>query len=256
MLSTELLSFYRRISHELLTVVDVETTGHRPPLSRVIEVSVLQASLKDGIQHQQTHLVNPQVRVPAGITRFTGITQEMVDTAPLSTEVWRSYLPRLNAGILTAHNLSFDYGFLKSEFNFVDVPFARAEDEQLCTVMLSRLMLPDLPSRSLPDLVQHFEFDVGRSHRAAADTQACWLLAKLLLTDIQTEPDDVLLARFGRQWLPLKHAATILNVPNKQAKIWLNQAEIEPRLVGRYNTPMYQRRDVERVYWERMEDEG
>ena len=189
MLSTELLAYYRRISQGLLTVVDVETTGHRPPLSRVIEVSVLQATLAEGIQQQQTHLLNPQVKVPASITRFTGISQAMVDAAPISADVWHEYLPLLNTGILTAHNLAFDYGFLKSELNFVDVPFSRPEDEQLCTVILSRLMLPDLPSRSLPNLVEHFGFDVGRSHRAEADTLACWLLAERLLTEIQQESD-------------------------------------------------------------------
>lgn len=253
MLSTELLAYYRRISRATFTVVDVETTGYRPPLSRVIEISVLQASLENGVHHQQTHLINPQVPVPAAITRFTGITQDMVNVAPLSVEIWREYLPLLNTGILTAHNLAFDYSFLKSEFNYVDVPFSRVEDEQLCTVMLARLMLPDLPSRSLPNLVEHFGFDVGRSHRAEADTQACWLLAKRLLTEIQTEADENLLARFRQQWLPLKHASTLLKTTNKQAKTWLRNAQIEPRLVGRYHTPMYQRLDVERVYQEHYE---
>ncbi|MBF2026943.1 MAG: 3'-5' exonuclease [Oscillatoriales cyanobacterium C42_A2020_001] len=249
-LSTELLAYYRRLSHETLTVVDVETTGYRPPLSRVIEISVLQASLENGVHYQQTHLVNPQVPIPPAITRFTGITQDMVNTAPLSVDIWRDYLPLVNAGILTAHNLAFDYSFLKSEFNYIDVPFSRAEDEQLCTVMLARLMLPDLPSRSLPNLVEHFGFDVGRSHRAAADTQACWLLAKHLLTEIQTEADDVLLTRFRQQWLTLKYAATLLNTTSKQAKTWLKNAKVEPRLVGRYQTLMYQRCEIERVHQE------
>ncbi|WP_421655694.1 exonuclease domain-containing protein [Leptothermofonsia sp. ETS-13] len=78
MISTELLSYYRQISQQLLTVVDVETTGHQAGRDRVIEVSVLQATLADGIQHQQTHLLNPQVTVPFPITRFTGISQAMV----------------------------------------------------------------------------------------------------------------------------------------------------------------------------------
>ncbi|MDX2285474.1 MAG: 3'-5' exonuclease, partial [Bacteroidia bacterium] len=97
------------------------------------------------------------------ITRFTGITQGMVDNAPYSSDVWRDYLPLLSEGVLTAHNLSFDYGFLRSEFNFVDVPYSRSPEEQLCTVKLSRLLLADLPSRSLPYLVEHFGFDVGVS---------------------------------------------------------------------------------------------
>jgi len=255
-LSTELLQHYRQLSRAKFTVVDLETTGHRPPFSRVIEISVLQATLEDGILHQQTHLVNPQVKVPVGITRFTGITQDMVDTAPFSAEVWRDYLPLLSDGILTAHNLSFDYGFLKSEFNFIDVPFARSEDEQLCTVKLSRLMLSELPSRSLPDLVAYFGFDVGRSHRAEADTLACWLLLERLLTEFATESDEVLLRRLGNQWISLKTAAEILQVPTYRAKKWIREAQVEYRLMGRYNTPKFQRAMIEKLYWEHQETAG
>lgn len=252
MLSTELLAYYRQLSRSRFTIVDVETTGHRPPISRVIEISILHATLEAGILHQETHLVNPQVGVPAGITRFTGITQAMVNAAPYSAEVWRQCLPLLCEGVLTAHNLSFDYGFIQSEFNFVDVPFFRPETEQLCTVKLSRLMLSELPSRSLPYLVDYFGFDVGRSHRAEADTQACWMLLKLLLTDIQTKSDQALLQQFGDQWIPLRAAADILQVSTGQAKVWLKNAQVEFRLMGRYNTPKFQRAAVEQLYWERV----
>jgi DNA polymerase III subunit epsilon len=253
MLSTELLAYYRQLGDRPFTVVDVETTGHRPPQSRVIEVSVLQASLAKGVVHQETHLVNPGVPVPAGITRFTGISQAMVDQAERSTQVWPLCLPLLNSGVLTAHNLAFDYSFLQSEFKQLDVAFARPQDEQLCTVILARLMLPDLPSRSLPNLVQHFGFAIAESHRAEADTLACWLLAKHLLSEIQTEADDTLLARFARQWLPLKAAAELLHLPSKKARQALNEAGVTPRIVGKYDTSMYQRGVVEQVY-EQLQD--
>ena len=248
MLSTDLLFFYRQVSHQVLTVVDVETTGHQPDSSRVIEISVLQASLESGIHHQQTHLINPQVPVPPSITQFTGISQEMVAQAPLAEDVWQDYLPLLNMGTLTAHNLSFDYGFLQSEFRHLDIGFTRPNSEQLCTVILARLMLPDLPSRSLPNLVQHFGFPVNTSHRAEADTLACWLLAKLLLTEIQNEPDDTLLDRFANQWLSLRDAAAILGMSTQQARAALKRSHVKPRLVGQYRTPQYQRGDVEQLF--------
>lgn len=250
MLSTDLLFFYRQVTHQVLTVVDVETTGHKPDSSRVIEISVLQASLESGIHHQQTHLINPQVPVPPSITQFTGISQEMVAQAPLAEDVWQDYLPLLNMGTLTAHNLSFDYGFLQSEFRHLDIGFSRPNSEQLCTVILARLMLPDLPSRSLPNLVQHFGFPIHTSHRAEADTLACWLLAKLLLTEISNESDETLLDRFAKQWLSLRNAAAILGVSTPQARASLKIANIEPRLVGQYRTPQYQRGDVERLFRE------
>lgn len=247
MLSTDLLAYYRRLGQETLTVVDVETSGYSPADGRVIEVSVLQATLADGIQQQQTQVINPPIRVPEKITRFTGISQAMVDHAPLAETVWPQYLPLLSTGILTAHNLAFDYAFIQAELALLGIEFARSSTEQLCTVILARLMLPDLPSRSLPDLVRHYQFPVGRSHRAEADTLACWLLAERLLTEVQTEADEVLLARFARQWLRLCDAAAILGCSDKRARSRLTQAGVEPRRVGRHNTPMYQRGDVERV---------
>lgn len=253
MLSTDLLSHYRRVSQQLLTVVDVETTGHAPAANRVIEVSVLQASLTAGIQYQQTDLLNPEVPVPDSITRFTGISQAMVEAAPATASLLPGYLPRLNQGILTAHNISFDYGFLKSEFDRLDQVFYRPAEAQLCTVILARLLLPELPSRSLPALVSHFGFAVGKSHRAEADTLACWLLAERLLAEIQHEADEDLLQRFVQQWLPLGDAAAILQCTGRQARARLEKAGIKPRLVGRHRTPLYLRRDVERVFWEYQE---
>lgn len=248
MLSTDLLVFYRQVSQQLLTVVDVETTGSAPRTGRVIEVSVLQATLEDGIQRQQTHLINPQVAVPPQITQFTGITQAMVDGGLDGEQAWQACLPWLSQGVLTAHNLSFDYGFIRAEYGLLDVDFVRPREEQLCTVILSRLMLSELPSRSLPNLVRHFQFEVGRSHRAEADAKACWLLAERLLTEILNEDDAVLLNRFVRQWLPLEDAAAILKCTGRQARSRLLKAGVEPRLVGRHKTPMYQRGDVERVF--------
>ena len=120
-------------------------------------------------------------------------------------------------------------------------------------MILARLLLPDLPSRSLPNLVKHFQFPVGQSHRAEADTIACWLLAKRLLTEVQNEPDESLLQRFAKQWLPLGDAAAILGCSGKQARSRLEKAGVMPRLVGRHKTPLYQRGSVEHVFLEQAE---
>ncbi len=250
MLSTDLLNFYREISQQSLTVVDVETTGKRPPKRRVIEVSVLQASLQHGIKTQKTQLINPELPIPPSITQITGIDQAMVETAPVAAAVWPDYWPLLNTGVLTAHNLAFDYSFLRAELANLDIEFSRPPEQRLCTVILARLMLPELPSRRLPDLVKHFKFPVAESHRAEADTIACWLLAQRLLKEIQTEADEVLLARFAQQWLPLKEAAKILTCSEKAAQVKLAQAGVEPRPAQRSGPVMYQRGAVEAVFWQ------
>lgn len=252
MLSTNLLDYYRQISQQLLTVVDLETTGLYSSDSRVIEISVLQATLEGGIQLHETSLINPQTHVPSKITQITGISQEMVDRdGAIASEVFPHYLPLLSSGIFTAHNVEFDYSFLQAEYQRLGIVFERPVEQHLCTVQLSRLLLPDLSSRSLPNLVRHFGFQVGKSHRAEADTLACWLLAKQLLTEMLNEPDKTLLDRFARQWLPLKDAAKLLNCSQPEAKVLL--AVIPSRKAGRSGTLMYRRGDVEQVW---REDQG
>ncbi|WAL58516.1 3'-5' exonuclease [Thermocoleostomius sinensis] len=254
MLSTQLLTHYRQLSQQPFTVVDVETTGRYPSHDRVIELSVLRATLVDGILQQQTDLVNPQMRIPSNIIQFTGITQKMVEYVPAAAEIFPSYWPLLNAGVLTAHNLEFDYPFLQAEYDRLGTVFNRPESQQLCTVQLSRLMLPDLPSRRLPKLVKHFRFNVDTSHRAEADALACWLLLERLLTEILNESDEVLLARFAKQWMPLKYAAKLLGCSPQEGQIRLNMAGISSRFVGRgkMGTFMYRRGEVEQVFYEQL----
>jgi DNA polymerase III subunit epsilon len=85
-LAKDLLLHYRALSEQSFTVVDLETTGQAPPEDRAIEISIVQASLKDGVQHQQTHLINPGVPISPYIQRFTGISAAMIEAAPPAEE--------------------------------------------------------------------------------------------------------------------------------------------------------------------------
>jgi DNA polymerase III subunit epsilon len=251
MLSTELLGFYRDLKDRNFVVADLETTGFKPPIARVTEISVLQANLQEGVQAQYSTLINSRSEVPYHITRVTGITQEMVDEAPDAEYVWPDYHQHLKTGILVCHNLDFDYPFMRSELRNCGIEFIKPRHEQLCTVIFSRLMLPDLPSRSLPNLVKHFGFDVGPSHRAESDTMACWLLLERLLREMMDTDDDELLKRFSRQWLPDRDAATLLNCQTQRAIEILTDAGVRSRSSRKNTTVMYQRGEVERVALER-----
>ncbi len=245
--SAQLLSHYRQFSQVPLTIVDVETTGGSAQSSRMIEISVLHASLKDGILFQKTDLINPGVPIPSEITHITGITSAMVLPARSAAEVLPHYWDPLSSHVLTAHNLGFDYGFLKAEYGRLGQVFERPISHQLCTVKLARLMLADLPSRRLSDLVQHFGFSVGRSHRAEADTMACWLLAQRLLSELSNEDDETLVNRFGNQWLQLADAAALLKCTPAQARQILEEQGASPRSSRNRTNPSYRRLDVERV---------
>lgn len=233
--------------------MDVETTGSNRNSDRVIEISLLQADLEHGIRHQQTHLIDPGVAVPPRIAAFTGIDTEMLQGASPPTAIWPQYLPRLSQGILTAHNIRFDYAFITAEVKRQAIAFVRPPESQCCTVQLSRLLLSHLPSRRLPALVKHFQFPVDTSHRAEADTLACWLLAERLLTEIQSESDEVLLEKFGTQTLSLSAAVSVLQCTTTEALQAFEAANIRPLYTSKRGTPYYQRRFVEQVYWQRQD---
>ncbi|MEM9092917.1 MAG: 3'-5' exonuclease [Cyanobacteria bacterium P01_F01_bin.53] len=254
LLSKEILTYYRQVSQSPLTVVDIETTGALGHNARVIEVSILHASLATGIEHQETHLMNPRVKIPEFITDITGITPEMVYPSRPPEDIWPECLPLLIEGdrVFTAHNLDFDYSFIRTEYKRIGTRFYKPPLQKLCTVILSRMLLADLPSRSLPNLIKHFDFDISTSHRAEADTKACWLLAEILLTQIQNEDDEALLKRFGQQWIRLQDAAKILNCRKEEAQVKLDAAQVESRLSVKRRLPMYRRWGVEQFYYEQQ----
>lgn len=246
----QLLAYYRQLPKALLTVVDVETTGSRPAESRVIEIAVVQGSLETGMTYEATFLVNALVRVPSTITRLTGITTAMVEQGTAAETVWQVLRSPLDQGVLTGHNLAFDYSFIQAEYQRLGQGFQRPATQQFCTVILSRLLLADLPSRSLPQLVRHFGFDVGRSHRAMADTKACWLLANLLLERLANTSDEVLRQQFDEQWVPLREAARAFGHPRTELRQRLDALGCERRTSRRGNRHMYRRRDLEALYYE------
>ena len=244
-LSTELLAYYHGISTEVFTVVDLETTGVVGNCDRIIEISVLQATLKDGIQQISTDLINPQIPIPEQIVRFTGISQDMVDSAEGIDKVLPNYLPMLQTGLLTAHNFSFDYAFLQAEYRRLGFDFKAPV--QLCTVELSRLLLANLQSRSLPKLVKYFGFKVDASHRAESDAIACWLLLENLLTQIQTTDDQEILDMFGQQWLSAKDIGVIFQLPVSKVESLLIDSPIKSRFSRHRQINLYQRKEVEHL---------
>ncbi len=248
LLTDHLLAYYRQLPQAQLTVVDVETTGSRPHEARVIEIALVQGSLAAGITHEATFLINANVRVPHNITRLTGITTAMVEQGTAAETVWAELAPPLGLGVLTGHNLAFDYGFIQSEYGRLGQAFSRPETQQFCTVILSRLLLADLPSRSLPQLVRHFGFDVGRSHRALADTKACWLLANLLLERLADTSDDDLRHQFQQQWVPIREAAKAFGHTRLELQQMLDGWGCDRRTSRRGNRHMYRRGDLEVLY--------
>jgi DNA polymerase-3 subunit epsilon len=172
------------VSDATFVVTDTETTGTTAETNRVIELGAVK--VEDGeIVDRFQQLVNPQRSIPGRITKLTGITTGMVFDAPTVDAVLPDYLDFLGDGILTAHNLSFDKGFLDAELERTG--HAPIDNETLCTVRLARRLLPGLDSKGLSRLVQFYDVSVDGRHRALGDAEATGHVLRRLLSQLAFE---------------------------------------------------------------------
>jgi len=158
-------------------IIDIETTGGRASREKITEIAIV---LHDGEKILDTYetLINPERPIPAMITRLTGITSDMVKDAPKFYEVAKKIVEMTEGAIFVAHNVRFDYSFIKEEFRSLGYTFSK---RQLCTVRLSRKAFPGLRSYSLGKLIKHFRIKVNDRHRAMADTMATVQLFEMIL---------------------------------------------------------------------------
>jgi DNA polymerase-3 subunit epsilon len=161
----------------LYSIVDIETTGGHASGNRIIEIAIYKFDGENIIDHFHS-LINPQVRIPGFITSLTGITEEMIYSAPSFHEIADEILKFTEGTIFVAHNVNFDFTFLKKEFDLIDQKFDRPK---LCTIRASRKIFPKFPSYSLGNLCGSLGISIKERHRASGDAEATVQLLKLLL---------------------------------------------------------------------------
>ena len=169
----------------MYTIIDIETTGLSSKKEKITEIAVY---VFDGIKiiDEFISLINPERSIPYFITRMTGITNEMVEGAPKFYEIAKSILEITENRIFVAHNVEFDYGFIREEFASLGYNFKR---KKLCTVKLSKRLIPDKKSYSLGKLTSELGISIKNRHRAAGDASATVQLFDFLLkTDAQSKP--------------------------------------------------------------------
>lgn len=164
-----------------LVCVDLETTGGNPAWNRIVEIGLVEVD-RDGTVREWSTLVNPGVRIPPHIAEFTGITNEMVADAPAFEDVHREVLERLHGRLFVAHNARFDYGFLRGEFQRLDVRFRAPV---LCTVKLSRRLHPEEPRHNLDAVIARHGLACEARHRALGDARVLRDLLAVLAREVE-----------------------------------------------------------------------
>lgn len=160
----------------MYAVVDIETTGGFAGGHGITEIGIVVYDGADIVETFET-LINPGLYIPKHITALTGIDNDMVADAPSFEEVAEQVYSLLKDRVFIAHNVNFDYSFVAGQLKQCGYEL---NTRRLCTVRLSRKILPGLPSYSLSSLCSSLGIEQKIKHRAMADTVAALEVFKQL----------------------------------------------------------------------------
>lgn len=173
----------RKLLESEFVVFDLETTGAKCPPCRVTEIGAYRVKNGKIVGEFQT-LINPEMPIPAFISQLTGITDQMVKGAPKFREVVLDFLDFIGDSVLVAHNAPFDMRFLNHEIGIVYEKY-RLVNPHLCTVQLSRKLLPHIENHRLNTVAEYFSISLINHHRASEDARATAHIFINLLNDLQ-----------------------------------------------------------------------
>lgn len=199
----------------MYAVIDIETTGGSPRSEKVTEIAIYIFNGKQIVDEFVT-LINPEKPIPYFISSLTGITNEMVADAPRFYEIAKRIVEMTENKIFVAHNVTFDYKFIRSEFKSLGFNFVR---NNLCTLQLSRKLFPGHRSYSLGNICKDFDITIENRHRAAGDAFATVKLLEILIRKCGDEGIEDLIAVSARPTLknlhPLLDQKILDNLPEE-----------------------------------------
>jgi DNA polymerase III subunit epsilon len=215
----------------MYAIVDIETTGGYAAANAITEIAVY---IYDGtrVVKKFETLINPLKKIPYYITSLTGINNDMVQNAPTFNEIAETLFELLNDKIFVAHNVNFDYSFVKHQLKNEGYNLTA---KKLCTVRLGRKVFPGLPSYSLGNLCRSLNINIENRHRAGGDAKATVLLFEHYLNNDGQQHIDVMLKKTSaEQWLPLHLTKTdIQNLPAKPGVYYFSDAKNKIVYVGK-----------------------
>ena len=217
----------------LYTVVDIETTGNGYKGSKITEISIFVFDGKK-IVDEFTSLVNPESNIPAFITNLTGITNAMVRNAPKFYEIAKKIEEITKDTIFVAHNVNFDYNIIHEEFKNLGFNFKR---KKLCTVRLSRKLIPGLNSYSLGNICTSENIPINGRHRAKGDAEATTELFRRLIERDDNFTINSFLNPKSRQATlpPLLDKKVVDNLPETFGVYYFKNSDKEVIYVGKAN---------------------
>ena len=174
-----------------IAFVDIETTGVRSSYDRIIEIGILRVENNKLVKSFQS-LINPQAYLPKEITMLTGITQQDIENAPTFRSLKDEILEILEDCTFVAHNVRFDYAFVKHELLRENITFS---SKHFCTVRLSRILFPHWQRHNLDTLMQECNISCENRHRAYDDAHVLYEFYQQLQKTVPPEDLEKALAK-------------------------------------------------------------
>ena len=161
----------------MYAIVDIETTGSHPEGNGITEIAIVLHNGEE-VEGRFSALINPGYPIPPYVVQLTGITNAMTATAPAFEEVAHKVFNLLNNRIFVAHNVNFDYSFIKYHLRSAGYDWT---PKKLCTLKLSRKAFPGMVKYGLGHICRALDIMVENRHRAGGDADATAILfAKIL----------------------------------------------------------------------------
>ncbi|NTV30533.1 hypothetical protein HGA91_00945 [candidate division WWE3 bacterium] len=203
---------------KILTFIDVETTGLNPSSDRIIEIAAIR--IEDGQIVKTIHtFIDPERDIPSEITAITGIQNKDILAAPSFYQIAEELLSLLDNSIFVAHNVRFDFSFVRNEFSRLGYTL---KAKQLCTVKLSRSLYPDQKKHDLGSIIRRFGFVYENRHRAYDDVFILWQFYQQIMQSFPLERiEDVLDTVIPRPALPVKLSSSDLSYLPPSAGVYL-----------------------------------
>lgn len=161
----------------MYAVVDIETTGSPAKNNGITEIAIILYNGNE-VEEKYETLVNPRFPIPKYVAKLTGISNDMVATAPYFEEVAAHIYNLLKDRVFVAHNVSFDFPFVR---HFLGAAGYNLTAPVLCTLDLSRKTFPNFEKHGLSSICEELKIDMKSHHRAGGDAMATTILLDMII---------------------------------------------------------------------------
>lgn len=214
----------------MYAILDIETTGGKFNEEGITEIAIYKFDGHTTVD-QFVSLVNPEKPIQEFVVKLTGINNKMLRNAPKFFEVAKRIVEITKDVTLVAHNAEFDARILKTEFDRLGFDYQR---NSICTVELSRKLIPDENSYSLGKLCKSLGIPMSDRHRASGDALATVQLFKLLLDkDNNKEIVQNSIKYFDNRDVKDKMIAILEAIPDKMGIYYIHNTDGKVIFIGR-----------------------